>query len=45
MPDLYKDLGGPNNKQGDHSSKQNDPDNYDIATHNYTVCSRTAHRL
>ena len=45
MPDLFKDLGETNNKQGDHSSKQNDPDNSDITTHIYNLLSRTAHRL
>ena len=45
MPYLYKDLGETNNKQGNHSSKQNDSDNSDIATHNYNLHSRIAHRL
>ena len=45
MLDLNKDLRETNNKQADHSSKQNDPDNSNITTHNYNLHSRTAHQL
>ena len=45
MPDLHKDLGETNNKQGDYSGKQNDQDNSNITTHNYNLHSRTVHRL
>ena len=45
MQDFYKDLGETNEKQGDHPSKQNDPDNSNNTTHNYNLCSRTVHRV
>ena len=37
MPDLYKNLEETNKKQGDHSSKQNDPNNSSNTTHNYNL--------
>ena len=45
MPDLYKDLEETNEKQEDHFSKQDDPKNSDNVTHNYSLQSRTAHRM
>ena len=47
MPDLYKDLEETkvDKGQADHSGMQNDPNNPDNATHDYSLHSRMACRL